>query len=121
MTSREKTRVKGSLLLIRSMTSGFPPDSFGLTRNPRQSSEQQPGMSHGVRCRPTMFTKQVSRPVDRLDLPFGRRAGACRANSRKDLVTARSEVLVPHRLLNPLSPGAKGKLGDCPRRVARLR
>ncbi len=72
----------------RSMTSGFPPGSFGLARNPRQSSKQQPGMSHGVPCRPSMFTKQVSRPMDGLDPPNrARRGGAGRANSKKELVS----------------------------------
>jgi hypothetical protein len=50
-------------------------------------------------CRPTMFTKQVSRPVDNLDAHRGPRGRAGRADSKKDLVTAQSEVFVPYRLL----------------------
>jgi hypothetical protein len=42
---------------------------------------------HGGRCRRTMFTKQVSRPVDGPDPHRGRGGGAGRANSKKDLVT----------------------------------
>jgi hypothetical protein len=45
------------------------------------------GVRHGGRCGQTMFTKQVSHPVDGLDPHRGRRGGAGRANSKKDLVT----------------------------------
>jgi hypothetical protein len=58
-----------------------------VARIPRQSSEHHPGMSHGVRCRPTMFTKQVSRRVDSPDPHRGRGGAGGRANSNKDLVT----------------------------------
>src|SRR6266540_2665627 len=47
-----------------------------------------PEMGHGLRCRQTMFTKQLSHRVGNLDpqivAPRGR---AGRANSKKDLVT----------------------------------
>jgi hypothetical protein len=46
-----------------------------------------------------MFTKQVSRPVDNLDAHRGPRGRADHADSKKDLVTAQSEVFVPYTLV----------------------
>src|SRR6266498_2581322 len=44
-----------------------------------------------------MFTKQVSRSGGGLDPHRGRRGGAGRANSKKDLVMGPIEVFVPYR------------------------
>jgi hypothetical protein len=56
-------------------------------------------MGHGLRCRQTMFTKQLSHRVGNLDpqivAPRGR---AGRANSKKDPVTGPIEGFVPHSL-----------------------
>jgi hypothetical protein len=46
----------------------------------------------------TMFTKQVSRSGGGLDPHRGRRGGAGRANSKKDLVMGPIEVFVPYRV-----------------------
>jgi hypothetical protein len=56
-----------------------------------------PEMRHGGRYRLTMFTKQVSRSGGGLDPHRGRRGGARRANSKKDLVMGPIEVFVPYR------------------------
>jgi hypothetical protein len=53
----------------------------------RYGSTRHLDMSHGVRCGLTMFTKQVSRPLDSPDPSRGRGGGAGRANSKEDLVT----------------------------------
>ena len=46
-----------------------------------------PEMGHGLQCRLTMFTKQVSRPMDIPDPPSWPRRRSRSSNSRKDLVT----------------------------------
>jgi len=72
-----------------------------------------PEMSHGVRCSLTMFTKQVSRPVDGPVPHRGRRGGAGRANSKKDLVTDPIRVAVPYRLVPTLTDSRWFCLGSC--------
>jgi hypothetical protein len=69
---------------IRSMKGAFIPIG-GFSGFPHQGSLGKGG--HGVRCGPTMFTKQVSRSGGGLDPYRGRGGGAGRANSKKDLVT----------------------------------
>src|SRR6266545_4250498 len=47
-------------------------------------------MNHGVRCGPTMFRKQVSRPVDGLDPPIAAaEAEQVERTRRNDLVSGR--------------------------------
>ncbi len=70
--------------------SGEIADPSGLPCGPPNEAAMHsthPEMGHGLRCRRTMFTKQVSRPVDSLDPDHGRGGGAGRANSRKDVIT----------------------------------
>jgi hypothetical protein len=51
-------------------------------------------MNHGVRCRPTTFTKQVSRPVDGLDPPSTPpRPRRVERTRRETWSRARSDVL----------------------------
>jgi hypothetical protein len=66
---------------------------------------------HGGRYRLTMFTKQVSRSGGGLDPHRGRRGGAGRANSKKDLVMGLIEVFVPYR---PVSPDNVHETGVSP-------
>jgi hypothetical protein len=77
---------------IVALTRGFPLAPFGWfgTRRPfpcLKGPSCDPEVRHGGQCRPTMFTKQVSPPADGLIPHRGRRGGAGRANSKKDLVT----------------------------------
>jgi hypothetical protein len=57
--------VKGAFTLVRGMTSGFRLGSFGPGRE-SEEVEHHPGMGHAARYGRTMFTKQVSPPVDGL-------------------------------------------------------
>jgi hypothetical protein len=61
----------------------------------------RPAASKSHKCHSplTMFTKQVSRSGGGLDPHRGRRGGAGRANSKKDLVMGPIEVFVPYRPL----------------------
>jgi hypothetical protein len=62
-------------------------------------STTHPEMRHGVRCRPTMFTKQVSRPVDGLDPPIvAAEAEKVERTRRKPWSRPRSDVFVPYSL-----------------------
>jgi hypothetical protein len=59
---------------IVALTRGFPLAPFGWfgTRRPfpwLKGPSCDPEVRHGGQCRPTMFKKQVSRPVDSLDPP----------------------------------------------------
>jgi hypothetical protein len=58
----------------------------------------RPAASKSHKCHSplTMFTKQVSRSGGGLDPHRGRRGGAGRANSKKDLVMGPIEVFVPY-------------------------
>ena len=78
--------LKGVFTPIRGMTSGFRLGSFGCGLE-SEEEEHYPGIGHGARYGPTMFTKQVSRPVDSPIPRRGRGGAAGRANSKKDLVT----------------------------------
>ena len=52
---------------------------------------------HGVQCGPTMFTKQMSRPVESLDPPsWPPEAEQIERTRRKTWSRARSEVFVPY-------------------------
>jgi hypothetical protein len=63
--------LKGAFIPIGSMTSGFPSRLMRLPAVPHDAAMHSihPEMGHGLRCPRTMFTKQVSRPVDSLDPP----------------------------------------------------
>jgi hypothetical protein len=88
---RRRRHLKGALTPIRGPTSRF---CLGVRAGPNPRNQ-------GVRCGQTMFRTGVS-PRWTVWIPHrGRRGRADRANSKKDLVTARSEVCVPHRVLYP--------------------
>src|SRR6266508_939899 len=74
-----------------------------------------PEVRHGSRCRKTMFTKQVSRPVN-IWIPM---RGPPRPSSSIELddtwSRARSEVLMPYRLCPRLTQRAERRPVDLPR------
>jgi hypothetical protein len=94
---------RGSLALVQTITGlwGAETPIRGLTRRFRSSDltavRHAASKSHGCHSPRTMFTKQVSRPVDSLDPPSWLRRRRRSSDSKKDLV--RHPIRgVPYRL-----------------------
>jgi hypothetical protein len=88
---------------IVALTRGFPLAPFGWfgTRRPfpwLKGPSCDPEVRHRGPCRPTLFTKQVSPPVDGLDPPIvAAEVEQVERTRRKTWSRSRSEVFVPYR------------------------